>query len=195
MEYGMQLIFLSREHYRNKIIPKDIADSSGKIYLINEGGYGNLGVKGAMEILDHCKKENYSHIACAVGTSAMMAGLVKASLPHQETIGIAVIKNETGLKQELLNLLSPVERQKKFRLLGDHHQVGYAKYNDELINFMNEFYKVTCIPTDFVYTGKLFCAVSNMIKIDLLPKGSNILMVHSGGLQGNLSLPKRTLIF
>ena len=195
MEYGMQLIFLSREHYRSKIIPKDIADSSGKIYMIDEGGYGNLGVKGATEILDHCKKENYSHIACAVGTSTMMAGLVKASLPYQETIGIAVIKNETSLKQELLNLLSPEERQKKFRLLGDHHQGGYAKHNDELINFMNEFYKVTGIPTDFVYTGKLSCAVSDLIKTDLFPSGSNILMVHSGGLQGNLSLPKRTLIF
>ena len=195
MEYGMQLIFLSRQDYRDKRMPKEIADSYDKIYLINEGGYGNLGVKGATEILDHCKKENFSHIACAVGTSTMMAGLVKASLPYQETIGIAVIKNETGLKQELLNLLSPDERQKKFQLLSDHHHGGYAKYNEELIHFMNEFYKVTCIPTDFVYTGKLFCAVSNLIKMDLLPKGSNILMIHSGGLQGNLSLPKRTLIF
>ena len=29
-------------------------------------GYGHLGMKGAAEILDHCKKENFSHIACAV---------------------------------------------------------------------------------------------------------------------------------
>ena len=195
MEYGMRLIFLSRQDYRDKRMPKEIADSYDKIYLINEGGYGNLGVKGATEILDHCKKENFSHIACAVGTSTMMAGLVKASLSYQETVGIAVIKDETTLKQELINLLSPDERQKKFQLSCDHHHGGYAKYNGELINFMNEFYKVSCIPTDFVYTGKLFCAVSDLIKMDLLPKGSNILMIHSGGLQGNLSLPKRTLIF
>ena len=195
MECGMQLTFVSRQDYRNKTMPKDIASSPDEIYLINEGGYGRLGVKGAAEILDHCKKENFSHIAGAVGTSTMMAGLVRASLPHQETIGIAVIKNEIGLKEELLNLLSGEERNKKFRLLVDHHHGGYAKHNHELINFMNEFYEVTSIATDFVYTGKLFYAVLNMIKNDLVPMGSHILVIHSGGLQGNLSLPKRTLIF
>ena len=56
-EYGMQLIFLSREEYRNKKIPKELRELSDEIYLINEGGYGYLGMKGAAEILDHCKKE------------------------------------------------------------------------------------------------------------------------------------------
>jgi 1-aminocyclopropane-1-carboxylate deaminase len=194
-EYGMQLIFVSREDYRNKTLPNDIAASLDEIYLINEGGYGSAGAKGAAEMLDLCKKENFSHIACAVGTSTMMAGLVKASLPHQETIGIAVIKNETALKEALINLLLPGERNKKFRLVADHHPGGYARRDNKLINFMNELYEATSIPTDFVYTGKLFYAVSDMIKNDLILQGSNILIVHSGGLQGNFSLPKRTLIF
>ncbi|HEY7159717.1 MAG TPA: pyridoxal-phosphate dependent enzyme, partial [Acidobacteriota bacterium] len=91
-EYGMQLFFSSRHDYQHKKIPGQITGSSGS-YVINEGGFGQLGVKGATEILDHCKKESFSHIACAVGTSTMMAGLVKASLPPQETIGIAVVKD------------------------------------------------------------------------------------------------------
>jgi len=194
-EYGMQLIFTNREEYRNKKIPKEIRGSSDNIYLINEGGYGRLGVKGAAEILDQCKKENFSHFACAVGTSTMMAGLVQASLPYQETIGIAVLKGAAGLKQELFDLLLPGERNKKSQLVPDHHFGGYAKHKRELINFMNEFYKKTSIPTDFVYTGKLFYAILDMIRKNLFPKNSNILIVHSGGLQGNFSLPKRTLIF
>jgi 1-aminocyclopropane-1-carboxylate deaminase/D-cysteine desulfhydrase-like pyridoxal-dependent ACC family enzyme len=194
-EYGMQLIFVSRKDYRDKIISNHIAASPHEIYLINEGGYGNPGVKGAAEILDLCEKEKFSHIACAVGTSTMMAGLVRASLPHQETIGIAVIKDETALNEALLDLLSSGERNKKFRLVADRHPGGYARPNNELINFMNELYEATSIPTDFVYTGKLFYAVSEMIKNDLIPQNSNILIVHSGGLQGNFSLPKRTLIF
>jgi 1-aminocyclopropane-1-carboxylate deaminase len=194
-EYGMQLIFTNREEYRNKKIPKEIRGSSDNIYLINEGGYGRLGVKGAAEILDQCKKENFSHFACAVGTSTMMAGLVQASLPYQETIGIAVLKGAAGLKQELFDLLLPGERNKKSQLVPDHHFGGYAKHTRELINFMDEFYKKTSIPTDFVYTGKLFYAILDMIRKNLFPKNSNILIVHSGGLQGNFSLPKRTLIF
>src|SRR5690242_8628306 len=54
MEHDMQLIFVSREDYRNKIVPESIASSADKIYLINEGGYGVLGVTGAAEILNHC---------------------------------------------------------------------------------------------------------------------------------------------
>jgi len=193
-EYEMQLFFTSRHDYLHKKIPKEITGSSGS-YVINEGGYGELGVKGATEILDHCKKESFSHIACAVGTSTMMAGLIKASLPYQETIGITIVKDEVSLKEELLDLLSPEERSKKFKLVNDHHFGGYAKHKEELINFMNQFYKDTSIPTDFVYTGKLFFAITDMIARNYFPPDSNILIIHSGGLQGNLSLPKRTLIF
>ena len=60
---------------------------------------------------------------------------------------------------------------------------------------MNEFYKNTAIPTDFVYTAKLFFGILNMIRNNSFPNGSSILIIHSGGLQGNFSLPKRTLIF
>jgi len=193
-EYEMQLFFTSRHDYQHKKIPNEITASSG-IYVINEGGYGHLGVKGATEILDHCKKESFSHLACAVGTSTMMAGLVKASLPYQETIGIAIVKDDESLKEELFNLLTPEESTKKFKLMNDHHFGGYAKHNVELINFMNQFYKDTSIPTDIVYTGKLFFAIADMIARNYFPRDSNILIIHSGGLQGNLSLPKRTLIF
>lgn len=194
-EYGMQVIFVSREAFRSKTLPKELADSSNNFYMINQGGYGDLGVKGAAEILDHCQKRNFSHLACAVGTSTMMAGLIKASLSHQQTIGVAVVKNEPTLKEELLELLSRDERNKNFQLITDHHFGGYAKHTPGLIDFMNELYKDTSIPTDFVYTGKLFYGILHMVRNNLFPTDSNILIVHSGGLQGNFSLPKRTLIF
>ncbi|HEV8283741.1 MAG TPA: pyridoxal-phosphate dependent enzyme [Chitinophagaceae bacterium] len=193
-EYGMQLFFLSREDYRSKKLPADLKEDN-KTYLIPEGGYGINGVRGAAEILNYCKKENYSHIACAVGTSTMMAGLIKATLPQQKIIGIPVLKNIMILEHELSDLLSADEKKKKFQLIDNDHFGGYAKYTQELIDFMNEFFKTTSIPSDFVYTGKLFYGILDMIKNSLFPYGSNILLIHSGGLQGNLSLPKGTLIF
>jgi 1-aminocyclopropane-1-carboxylate deaminase len=60
---------------------------------------------------------------------------------------------------------------------------------------MNNFYEQTEIPTDFVYTGKLFYAVDDLLRKVFFPKNSKVLVIHSGGLQGNLSLPKGTLIF
>jgi len=195
VEFGMELFFISREDYRNKVLPGEIKNKSDEIFFINEGGYGIDGAKGASEILDYCKKENYSHIACAVGTSTMMAGLIKACSMDQKIIGISVLKNNVSIENDLRDLLSPEEKTKDFKIIYSYHFGGYAKYTTELIDFMNDFYRVTSIPSDFVYTGKLFFGINDMIKNDSFPRGSKILIVHSGGLQGNLSLQKGTLIF
>ena len=194
-EYGMELMFVTREEYRTKKVPQQIHEISDKVYLVNEGGYGPLGVEGAAEILDFCEKEKFSHIACAIGTSTMMAGLIKAGLSDQEIIGVAITEDEQSLKNELLRVLPAKEKNKEFQLVNEYHFGGYAKHKMELVNFMNQFFKDTGIPTDFVYTGKLFFGILDMIRNNSFPGDSNILVIHSGGLQGNLSLPKRTLIF
>ena len=72
---------------------------------------------------------------------------------------------------------------------------GYAKKNAQLINFMNEWYHATGIPSDFVYTGKLFYAVKDMIQKGFFTSGSQLLIIHSGGLQGNSSLGDKVLTF
>lgn len=194
MAYEMELIFVNREEYRNKEIPAAIGEND-KAYSINEGGYGPEGARGAAEILDYCKKENYSHIACALGTSTMMAGLVKASLPYHEVIGISVIKSKITPGNHLNALLSSGDHLKKYRINETYIFGGYARQTPELIHFMNGFYKDSSIRTDFVYTGKLFFAITDMIKNNEFPGGSHVLGIHSGGLQGNLSLPPVTLIF
>ena len=80
-------------------------------------------------------------------------------------------------------------------MVHDYHFGGYAKQKPELIDFMNDFYKETAIPTDFVYTGKLAFAIMDLVKKNYFLPGHKILMIHSGGLQGNRSLSKGTLIF
>jgi 1-aminocyclopropane-1-carboxylate deaminase len=60
---------------------------------------------------------------------------------------------------------------------------------------MNEFYEQTQILTDFVYTGKMTFAAIDLVKNNYFPSGSHVLLIHSGGLQGNASLDKGKLIF
>jgi 1-aminocyclopropane-1-carboxylate deaminase len=74
------------------------------------------------------------------------------------------------------------------RMVHDYHFGGYAKYNASLTGFMNMTYAESGIPTDFVYTGKLLFAVISMAEMKLFPPGSRILVLHTGGLQGNRSL-------
>lgn len=190
-ELGMQIIFTSREDYQSGKIPQHLNSSS--YYFIPEGGYGIKGAEGATTILDYCKKENFSHICCAAGTGTMTVGLLMGSLPSNDIISISVLKNNIGLEKNINQLVSVTE--KKFHIIHDYHFGGYAKYNTRLLEFMNEFYRDTAIPSDFVYTGKLFFAITDLIQNNFFTPGSRILMIHSGGLQGNASLRKGTLIF
>jgi 1-aminocyclopropane-1-carboxylate deaminase len=188
-ELGMQLHFISREDYAEKKVPISLNES--QYYLINEGGYGEIGAKGASTITEYFNQQDYSHICCAVGTGTMIAGLANAVSP--KVTGISVMKNNFGLEESVRALL--YDKNKDFNIIHDYHFGGYAKHKSELIKFMNEFYQQTGIPSDFVYTGKLFYAVSDLIQKGLFEKGSRLLLIHSGGLQGNVSLGNRTLIF
>lgn len=189
-ELGMQLVFISRSDYQQKKIPATL--QTNDFYVINEGGYGKIGAKGASTILDHCDKI-YTHYCCAVGTGTMMAGLINAVSPTQQVLGISSMKNNTALEEMIQVLVSPNENG--WELIHDYHFGGYAKHQPALFGFMNEFYKQTSIPSDFVYTGKLFYAISDLIGKNYFPAGSKLLVIHSGGLQGNISLSAGTLIF
>jgi 1-aminocyclopropane-1-carboxylate deaminase len=104
------------------------------------------------------------------------------------------LKNCGSLQTEIDALLS-AEKHGQYSLICDYHFGGYAKRTPELIRFMNEWYTSTGIPSDFVYTGKLFFAAQDLARNNYFPSGSRLLIIHSGGLQGNRSLPKQTLIF
>ncbi|OSZ80350.1 hypothetical protein CAP36_03600 [Chitinophagaceae bacterium IBVUCB2] len=188
---GMQFFFISREDYHFKTIPAELNNDEN--YFINEGGYGRNGAAGAATILDYCKKEAYDKICCACGTGTMIAGLINSATPHQEIIGISVLKNNHELDKKIRTLLNTDTAS--FQLIHDYHFGGYAKYKPELIDFMNKFYQQTAIPSDFVYTGKLFFSIHQLAKDNFFMPGSKLLLIHSGGLTGNYSLKNGMLIF
>jgi 1-aminocyclopropane-1-carboxylate deaminase len=195
--YGMQLEFMGRTHFqeiKNDLLKTNQHNSidKGSIYFIDEGGYGTIGAKGAATILNaDCK--DYTTIIAAVGTGTMLAGLIQAAAPHQNVIGIPILKNEASIEAEIKTLLK--DSTKPFTLLHNFHQGGYAKTNPALIAFMNQLWVTEKIPTDIVYTGKLLMAVDSLLKENYFKEGSKILVIHSGGLQGNRSLPLGTLLY
>lgn len=186
-KFDMELKFISRDEYRTKnseVLSEMIKTDYPGFYIIPEGGAGIEGEKGAGEILDLVDKNSYTHIACAIGTSTMYNGIFQASGKNQQVIGIPVLK---GMKETI--------RTEKSIIFYDYHFGGYAKKTDTLINFMNELYRQTTIPTDFVYTAKLFYAILDLAQKDFFPVDSKLLLLHSGGLQGNSSLRNGTLIY
>jgi 1-aminocyclopropane-1-carboxylate deaminase len=197
-EYGMDLIFISRSEYSKKDDDDFINDLqlkySGSL-IIPEGGAGINGIIGSGEIFNLTNGNEYAHILCAVGTATTFLGLANAGNLNQQIIGICVLKGMNDLLQQKQSFLKDKKQINNCYINYDYHFGGYAKMNDELFHFMNSFYNKTGIATDFVYTGKLFYAVFDLIKKDFFPPESKLLIIHSGGLQGNDSLPKGTLNF
>ena len=193
-QYGMQLVFVNREQYRHKEQLKQ-AYYREEDYWIMEGGYGIPGSIGASEILACADTTDYTHILCAVGTGTMLSGLVRAAKPGQQLIGISVFKNQHSILDEVTALLSEADQSKKFSILHNYHFGGYAKHPPELIHFMKETWHQSKIPTDIVYTSRLLYAAKELVSKGYFPANSRVLLIHSGGLQGNASLQPGILPF
>ena len=196
-DLGMVLKYISRKDYKDfEKNGKDIVALQklfGNFTLVPEGGYDSTGAKGASLIMDVVKPGEFSHICTAVGTATTLAGLLLKKHINHEIIAIPVIKNMFDIPERLNHL--GVALGAEPLIFSDYHFGGYAKHTRELLSFMNFFYAETHIPTDFVYTSKMMYAIYDKIKNGYFKTGSKILCIHTGGLQGNRSLPQGTLIF
>lgn len=192
-DYGMKLVYLTRGQYQDKEAIKIQYQATGR-YFVEEGGYGALGVQGAASILDDLDFETYSHLVCSVGSGTMAAGLLSRLAPHQQLIGISSQKNNASLINAVLHFNSS-EKHHQFELAEDYHFGGFAKHPPELLAYMRALWERELLPTDIVYTSKLCFAVEQLIDANRFVAGSKILLIHSGGLQGNHSLNKDMLPF
>jgi len=194
IQHGMTLHFVSRETFERS--EKIIAENQDPSWdWIPEGGYGITGAKGAKSMLTIKDTSSYDIIICAVGTGTMMAGLIKAAAPHQKVIGLSVLKNNISIDAAIKALLTEDEVNKSFEINHDYHFGGYAKHQPALIDFMNNCYTQMELPLDFVYTAKLMYGVKDLANKGKFEPSSKILVIHSGGLQGNRSFKKGTLTF
>ena len=196
--YGMQLVHTDRKSYSRKNDPSyldELRNKFGHPYIIPEGGGGAPGIIGSEEILSLTNQEKYSHVICSIGSGTMYIGLANALLPGQEFMGVPVMKGMHNVPGDSHTFSNDPRKYNQCKISDRYHFGGYARKSPLLFEFMNNFYTETGIPTDFVYTGKLMFACIDLIENNYYPAGSNLLIIHSVGLQGNRSLPVGTLVF
>ena len=192
---GMSFLYVSRSDYRKKHTPEFInklKEELGDFYIIPEGGGNKLGVKGCNDIVNEIDID-FNYILTDCGTGATLAGICDVLKGKQKAIGIPVLKGGEFIKDEVKLLLGDTYTriESRYSLETGYHFGGYAKYNQGLILFMRDFFKETKIKTDPIYTGKLFYALVDLAKKDYFKRGSTIVVVHTGGLQGIKGFEKR----
>ncbi|MBE9084538.1 MULTISPECIES: 1-aminocyclopropane-1-carboxylate deaminase/D-cysteine desulfhydrase [unclassified Tolypothrix] len=210
VQQGMQILYIDRQKYRQRYtaeLQAELKERFGEVFIIPEGG-GNLnGVRGCMEILsgDDGKKgtrgqgeswkRQFDTVCVACGTGSTLAGIVLSLQPGQRVIGFPVLKNGEFLAEEIDSFLknyraSGLPETKNaiasWELICNYHMGGYAKVNDELLLFAQQFTQEHSIPLDYVYTAKMFYGVMDLLKQGFFPPGRRLLLIHTGGLQGNL---------
>lgn len=192
--WGMQLVFISRTDYRDKSDPELIAELQaryGEFYLIPEGGANLAGARGMQLLgraLEQQLKGDYTAICIGCGTGTSLAGLAAGIDSTKLAVGFSVLKGEGGLGDTVSTIyhqLRASDVAANWRLITGFHAGGYGKKHPEYLSqFWQNFERNSGIPLDPVYTVKMFWGINSLAQQGYWPRGSRIVAIHSGGLQG-----------
>lgn len=197
--WGMQLHFVSRADYREKSseeLLQHLSHRYGDFFEIPEGGANSYGVKGAGALgvaIYQQVKSDYTSVCLACGTASTLAGIASGLASNTSSfndagnvLGFSVLRGEGDLGAQIINHQHSLGGEtKNWRLISGYHCGGYAKkLPDYLLQFMNEFECKFELQLDPVYTVKMCWGVAQLLARDYWPRGSRLILVHTGGLQG-----------
>lgn len=200
---GMVLHFISRSDYSRKydteyqeILNNRLETCYGRapssVCWIPEGGGGEFGLEGLRYLGEYLSAQHsYDSIALACGTGTSVLGLAQgldAGMKDASArlLGISALKSDPAVLSMLSRGMARLNID--WTLTSQYHCGGFARLPQYLKEFVADFEVETNLALDRVYTAKVFWALSHMIEMRLIPAGSRILVLHTGGLQGNRSL-------
>lgn len=185
---GMQLHYISRSEYRQKADPaflNQLIQKIGDFYSIPEGGTNALALKGceelAAEIITQCAAQLPDYYCLPCGTGGTIAGFIQGMKGKGQILGFSALKGEF-MRAEVAKLLSP--DPKNWQIVNDYHFGGFARFKPTLIDFINRFKAQYQIQLDPLYTGKMLYGIFDLIEQDKFSAGTQILAIHTGGIQG-----------
>jgi len=203
-QWGAQIHFLNRMDYRKRDIPEFIAalKSQHKLKLIiPEGGSQSSSLDGVGSIMRELKTQSskpFDAILLPIASGSTMAGLIHYIYQHQlptRVIGIAVLKGEHYLESKVTDLLTgagldlAIAQGANWEIVHhpDIHAGGYAKCSEQQRIFKNTFFSKHHIQLDKIYNTKSFFALHRLLTMNELVAFKRILVLHTGGLQGDRS--------
>lgn len=186
-KWGVQVRILSPEEYRRKEDPEQIRrweeEFPGHL-ILPEGGSHPDALTGIKDMMQEIGKEGIraDYYFVPVGTGATLAGMVHAQEDLQMTVGISALKTS-----ELFYSVQKkwkLEEYRNWTIADQWHWGGYGKVPEDLKLFLKEFESRHEILLDPLYNGKAMYALCQYLRHELIPPGSVVVFIHTGGLQG-----------
>ena len=180
---GMQLRYMSRAEFREFSYQPGHPEFEN-IYFLPEGGTNELALKGCGELAEELALQidlNNTLICLASGTGGTTAGLADVLPENVKVLSFSALKGK-WLKDEINSLLH--KNVSHVDVTDEYCFGGYAKADDRLFHFINNFYNKYGIPLDPVYTAKMMYGLEEMLNQERITPGKTIIAIHTGGLQG-----------
>ena len=199
--WGMQLHWLGYAGYRERHAEGFWApwrERYPRLLAVDEGGGGLPGALGCAPLVEQLREQlagigwsGYDQLWAACGTGTTLAGLVLGEQGMHPLIGALAVPPGHGVEAMLPRLLAEAGHEDAGYRLLDASRGGFGKVDAGLVRFMADFEAATGVPLEPLYTGKLLLVLHDEVSAGRIPRGSRLVAVHSGGLQGRRAMEER----
>ncbi|MDN5515756.1 MAG: pyridoxal-phosphate dependent enzyme [Pseudomonas sp.] len=194
---GMQLHWLGYGGYRARHQPDFwtpwLARYVG-FQVVGEGGLGLQGARGCSCLLAMAEAQladigwpDFDAWWLAAGTGTTLAGLLLAE-QRRQVFGAQAVPSGHGVASQVATLLNEAGASGRSYQLIEAARVGFARLDEPLRQFILETEQASGVPLEPVYTGKALMALRDFCKSGQLARGSRMIFIHTGGLQGRRAL-------
>ncbi|MDA3614072.1 pyridoxal-phosphate dependent enzyme [Polluticaenibacter yanchengensis] len=186
-------VYVNRAAYYNEEKWENYSKELNALY-IPMGGEGEEGMDGVKKFFNEQLFQPYDYLVCSIGTGTTIKGIAGSNLKAGNLIGV-----QPGIKnydtERLVNDIKKIKPEISVKIIEDKTLRPFGQFPGFLLDEMNNWYLQWEIPTDVVYTAKMFRVLMLQIAAGRIKSGSRLLLIHTGGLQGNRSVESGKLIF
>jgi 1-aminocyclopropane-1-carboxylate deaminase len=194
---GMELHWLGYGSYRARHQPDFwtpwLARYSG-YQVVGEGGLGLPGARGCSILVAMAEAQlatigwnDFDAWWLAAGTGTTLAGVLLGE-PRRTVFGALAVPADHGVASQVSRLLGEAgETGRDYRLV-EAARGGFARIDEALRQFILQSEQACGLPLEPVYTGKALMALREFCESGQLARGSRLIFIHTGGLQGRRAL-------
>jgi 1-aminocyclopropane-1-carboxylate deaminase len=193
---GMQLHWLGYGGYRARHEPdfwQPWLARYADFYPIPEGGGGLAGASGCAGLLSMARSQlgnlgwgDYHGWWLAAGTGTTLAGLILAEAGAHPVYGAMAVPDGHGVRENVAAILGP-DAISAYHLL-DASRGGFAKTDQQLLDFIAACEDQSGIPLEPLYTGKALLMLRDEVQAGRFAAGTRLIFIHTGGLQGRRAM-------
>ncbi|KMN17803.1 1-aminocyclopropane-1-carboxylate deaminase/D-cysteine desulfhydrase [Pseudomonas weihenstephanensis] len=191
-DFGMHLHWLGFAGYRARHEPGfwlPWHEMYPQLHAVPEGGGGLAGALGCGPLVTQVREQlgavgwaDYDAWWLAAGTGTTLAGLVLAD--PREVYGALAVPQDHGVAPNVQAILQQAGLASRPYQLIEACRGGFAKVDDQLLEFMRASEQSSGLPLEPLYTAKALLALKEAVQTGHIARGRRVVFVHTGGLQG-----------